>query len=98
MTHWCHDIARDEAVRAAEDGRDRPLPTLGEAIAVARSGMADGDSWRAACESARIASGTIADLTAERDAAIRERDALLESQLWGVNCKPSPPGPEGKDG
>ena len=20
-----------------------------------------------------------------------ERDALLESQLWGVNCKPSPP-------
>ena len=34
MTHsWCHDIARDEAVRAAEDGRDRPLPTLGEAIA-----------------------------------------------------------------
>jgi hypothetical protein len=34
MTHaWCHDTARDAAVRAAEDGRDRPLPTLGEAIA-----------------------------------------------------------------
>jgi hypothetical protein len=34
MTHaWCHDIARDAAVRAAEDGRDRPLPTLAEAIA-----------------------------------------------------------------
>jgi hypothetical protein len=33
MTHaWCHDTARDAAVRAAEDGRDRPLPTLGEAI------------------------------------------------------------------
>jgi len=33
MTHaWCHDIARDASVRAAEDGRDRPLPTLGEAI------------------------------------------------------------------
>jgi hypothetical protein len=24
-----------------------------------------------------------------------ERDTLLESQLWGVNCKPLPPGPEG---
>jgi hypothetical protein len=34
MTHaWCHDIARDAAVRATEDGRDRPLPTLEEAIA-----------------------------------------------------------------
>jgi len=30
---WCHDIARDAAVRAAEDGRTGPLPTLGEAIA-----------------------------------------------------------------
>ena len=29
---WCKDIERDAAVRAAEDGRDRPLPTLGEAI------------------------------------------------------------------
>jgi hypothetical protein len=34
MTHaWCSDPSRDAAVRAAEDGRDRPLPTLGEAIA-----------------------------------------------------------------
>jgi len=24
-----------------------------------------------------------------------ERDTLLESQLWGVACKPLPPGPEG---
>ena len=33
MTHsWCHDIPRDEAVRAAEDGRQGPLPTLEEAI------------------------------------------------------------------
>ena len=30
---WCKDIDRDAAVRAAEDGRDRPLPTLEEAIA-----------------------------------------------------------------
>jgi hypothetical protein len=34
MTHaWCRDIARDAAVRAAEDGRTGPLPTLEEAIA-----------------------------------------------------------------
>ena len=30
---WCRDIERDEAVRAAEDGRSGPLPTLEEAIA-----------------------------------------------------------------
>ena len=30
---WCHDVASDAAVRAAEDGRTGPLPTLGEAIA-----------------------------------------------------------------
>ena len=34
MSHaWCRDIDRDEAVRAAEDGRTGPLPTLEEAIA-----------------------------------------------------------------
>jgi hypothetical protein len=30
---WCRDPSRDERVRAAEDGRDGPLPTLGECIA-----------------------------------------------------------------
>ncbi len=30
---WCKDTARDAAVRAAEDNRTGPLPTLGEAIA-----------------------------------------------------------------
>jgi hypothetical protein len=36
MTHaWCRDIARDAAVRAAEDGRTSPLPTLEEAIVLA---------------------------------------------------------------
>jgi hypothetical protein len=34
MDHaWCHDVARDAAVRAAEDGRTGPLPTLEKAIA-----------------------------------------------------------------
>jgi hypothetical protein len=32
---WCKDIARDEAVRAAEDKRTAPLPTLEEAIVLA---------------------------------------------------------------
>ena len=33
MTHaWCSDVSRDAAVRAAEDGRTGPLPTLDEAI------------------------------------------------------------------
>ena len=42
MTHaWCKDIARDAAVRAAEDGRTGPLPTLGECIAmIPKSGSA----------------------------------------------------------
>ena len=66
MTHsWCSDPARDEAVRAAEDGRDGPRPTLEEAIAAASPlpGRVEGTHW--------------ADwerLRAERDAAIRERD------------------------
>jgi hypothetical protein len=30
---WCKDTARDAAVRAAEDNRTEPLPTLAEAIA-----------------------------------------------------------------
>jgi hypothetical protein len=33
MTHaWCSDPSRDESVRAAEDGRTSPLPTLEECI------------------------------------------------------------------
>ena len=33
MSDWCRDIPRDEAVRASEDNRPGPLPTLEEAIA-----------------------------------------------------------------
>jgi hypothetical protein len=40
MTHaWCRDPSRDERVRAAEDGRTAPLPTLGEAIAAVTESM-----------------------------------------------------------
>ena len=47
MTHWCRDISRDEAVRAAEDGRSGPLPTLEEAIAAASPlpGRVEGTHW-----------------------------------------------------
>ena len=33
MSDWCKDIPRDIAVRAAEDGREGPLPTLEDVIA-----------------------------------------------------------------
>jgi hypothetical protein len=36
--------------------------------------------------------GLVAEIARLRD----ERDTLLESQLWGVACKPLPPGPEGE--
>jgi hypothetical protein len=44
MTHawthaWCKSPARDEAVRAAEDGRTGPLPTLEECIAAVTERM-----------------------------------------------------------
>ncbi len=37
----------------------------------------------------------IESLRAEITRLRKERDTLLESQLWGVNCNPSSPGPEG---
>ncbi len=39
----------------------------------------------------------IEDKSREADRLREERDTLLESQLWGVNCKPSSPGPETKE-
>lgn len=39
-------------------------------------------------EQSRLDRGT---LLAEIARLREERDTLLESQLWGVNCKPSPP-------
>ena len=46
---WCSNVPRDEAVRAAEDGRSGPLPTLEEAISVfspAASGAAETEGER----------------------------------------------------
>jgi hypothetical protein len=66
---WCRDVARDEAVRAAEDGRDRPMPTLGEAIARpfadAASGGGEGEMSRAG--QIESADGTNTPKCTERD-------------------------------
>jgi hypothetical protein len=147
MTHaWCSDVSRDAAVRAAEDGRTGPLPTLGECIegmfpksgsassAVEHENKGDGmatdglrtervvleitqfnnSGYKPASEwdwdfflrgealtdgeSVRVVEEPLSDawaqrlnrLTAERDAAIRERDELRGEiasvrNCWGVS-------------
>jgi hypothetical protein len=83
---WCHDIQRDEAVRAAEDGRTAPLPTLEEAIA--RPFAEAAECSVPVSETAEPQSGLreqrvslslkrMGELIEERDAAIRERDAAV---------------------
>jgi len=67
---WCHDVSRDAAVRAAEDGRTGPLPTLGECI----SGVTETMSEKARGE------GMLHGLRTERvtlDITIREDDTEL---------------------
>ena len=78
---WCSDPPRDAAVRAAEDGRDRPLPTLKEAIATVTETMSENGICEEmqqgmrqlliSSENRRVNAG------AERDAAIREREVAL---------------------
>jgi len=73
MTHWCHDVARDAAVRAAEDGRSGPLPTLGEAIA------------RPFAEAAERSS-TVSE-TGEGQSGLRTERVVLEI-TYGGTCVP----------
>jgi hypothetical protein len=113
---WCRDIPRDEAVRAAEDGRPGPLPTLEECIEhvterrpvppggggnvtglrtelvtleVTHNNPWDINHWAwdyilrlGKRESVRVVEEVhfddLANMSLERDAAIRERDAALE--------------------
>jgi hypothetical protein len=113
MSHWCKDIERDEAVRAAEDGRPGPLPTLEECIEhvterrpvdakggvnvtglrtelvtleVTHNNPWDINHWAwdyilrlGKRESVRVVEEVhfddLANMSLERDAAIRERDA-----------------------
>jgi hypothetical protein len=133
MEHaWCHDTARDAAVRAAEDGRPGPLPTLEQCIAMLpKSGSASSAveqenngvrmtksdrqaaDYRAeaiarpfadAAERSSTVSKTgegqsglreqrvslslkwMGELISERDAAIRERDAL-QAQVAALTIK-----------
>ena len=92
---WCKDIARDEAVRAAEDGRDAPLLTLGEAIASAFAEAAERSStvnetgeWQSGLREQRVSLSLkhMGELISERDAAIRELESLRE-QLESVACR-----------
>ena len=65
MTHaWCSDPARDEAVRAAEDGRQGPLPTLEEAISRAGQFMPPEAPQRQKCT--------------ERESGLRTERVVLE--------------------
>ena len=79
MTHsWCRDIPRDEAVRAAEDGRSVPLPTLEEAISGVTERRPVDAGGGGNVTGLRVAYGqaVVDRLADERDAAIRERDTL----------------------
>ena len=85
MTHWCRDLHRDEAVRASEDNRPGPLPTLEEAIAgVTQRRPVDaggGGNVTGGLRTERVvlSLARMGELIEERDAAIRERDRIREN-------------------
>ena len=75
---WCKDVARDESVRAAEDAVERPaVPEwreIPERVAALEREVA---AMRVPVVPAAEADAEVERLRAERDAAIRERDAAL---------------------
>jgi hypothetical protein len=75
---WCRDVARDEAVRAAEDAVERPaVPEwreIPERVAALEREVA---AMRVPVVPAAEGEAEVERLRAERDAAIRERDAAL---------------------
>ena len=65
MEHaWCSDAGRDAAVRAAEDGRAGPLPTLEEAIS--RAGKIGAEDPRADAKCTERDNSTVSGLRTER--------------------------------
>ena len=78
MSHWCKDIERDIAVRASEDNRPGPLPTLEECIERVTNRRPVDAGGGGNVTGLRVAYGqaVVDRLTAERDAAIREREEL----------------------
>ena len=83
-THsWCKSPCRDEAVRASEDGRPGPLPTLEECIERVTNRRPVDAGGGGNVTGLRVAYGqaVVDRLTAERDAAIRERDKLRAERI-----------------
>ena len=69
---------------------DRMLPLLRDLpAALGDLGLGDPD------EPGRVLAADVVRWAVAEIARLREeRDTLLESQLWGVACKPLPPGPK----
>jgi hypothetical protein len=69
-----------------------PMLDILKALAHGVGGMTYGDPDDAdAIKAADVVRWAVEEITRLRE----ENETLLESQLWGVNCKPSSPGPEG---
>jgi hypothetical protein len=84
---WCRDIPRDEAVRASEDGRKGPLPTLEQAISAVTErrppepGGGGNVTGGLRTQRVTLSLARMGELIAERDAAIRERDNLRAERI-----------------
>jgi hypothetical protein len=84
---WCHDTARDAAVRAAEDGRDRPLPTLAEAIAApfactACGGYGMDHRCKESCDECEWTPQTSDGMRTERITLEVTHNAALSAREW----------------
>ena len=83
---WCHDIPRDEAVRAAEDNRPGPLPTLEQAIQQA-FGFDEASVQRACDETktwpAEVQSDAKQALSDLLEQGVPRLQALAEASRWG---------------
>ena len=96
MTHWCRDIPRDEAVRAAEDNRQGPLPTLEAVIAgpfADSRGASDWERLRADADHLlRLVHGQTEDfaevlsVTARIDARVGRLEAMMAKNRLGSSA------------
>ena len=90
---WCRSPSRDEAVRAAEDGREGPLPTLAEAIAAVTDrrpvepgggGNVTGLRTERVTLDAKLAPAANADGGSNHAAPAASGAAGAEPYAWGV--------------
>jgi hypothetical protein len=106
MTHWCHDIPRDEAVRAAEDSRDRPLPTLAEAIAApvactACGGFGMDHRCKESCDECDGHGRAMIPKSVSASSAVdheNKGDGMSGSTWFPASEQPAPAPPEATDG